>query len=251
MDIFQLTLWLLPVLGPLLYLQRWLHREIQGVFLLITHRADITMALFSILFLPGVLLHELSHFLVARLLGVRTGRLSLIPRPLENGNIQLGYVETERSDLLRDAIIGVAPLLAGSTFVAIAGLYRLHLNIFQIQGSKLDLNFLIETIELIYNSPDFWLWFYLIFTISSTMMPSASDRRAWLPLAILVLILFGIALFIGAGPLLFDNLHAPFNFAIKSLIYVLGISVVVHSILLPRIWIFRRLLERVTGYAIT
>lgn len=251
MDLFQYVLWLLLVLGPLLYLQRWLHREIQGVFLLITHRADITMALFSILFLPGVLLHELSHFLVARLLGVRTGQLSLIPRPLENGKIQLGYVETERSDLLRDAIIGVAPLLAGSSFVAIAGLYGLHLNIFQIDGSKLDLNFLVETIETVYNSPDFWLWFYLIFTISSTMMPSASDRRAWLPLGILVLILFGVAVFIGAGPFLLDNLHAAFNFSVKSLIFVLGISVFVHSILLPPIWMVRRLLERVTGYAIT
>lgn len=209
------------------------------------------MALFSILFFPGVLLHELSHFLVARLLGVKTGKLSIIPRPLENGKLQLGYVETERSDLLRDAIIGAAPLLAGSSFVAMAGLYRLNLNIFQTQFNNLDLNILINTLEVIYKSPDFWLWFYLIFTVSSTMMPSASDRRAWLPLAILVLILFGIALIVGAGPFIFDNLRSPFNFAVKSLIFVLGISVVVHCILLPPIWIVRRLLERVTGYAIT
>lgn len=244
-------LWLLLVLGPLLFLQRWLHREIQGVFLLITHRVDITMTLFSILFLPGVLLHELSHFLVARLLGVRTGHLSVIPRPSENGNIQLGYVETARSDILRDAIIGAAPLLAGSSFVAFAGLFRLHLNLFQLGGNMLDLKFLVETFEVIYNSPDFWLWFYLIFTVSSTMMPSESDRRAWLPLAVLVLILLGIALFIGIDPFLLDNLRSVLNFAVKSLIFVLGISVAVHIILLPPIWIVRRLLERMTGYAIT
>lgn len=249
MDINQYLLWLLVILGPLLYLQRWLHKEIQGVFLLFTHRTDITITLFSILFFPGVLLHELSHFVVARLLGVRTGQLSIIPRPLENGKIQLGYLETQRSDLLRDAIIGAAPLLAGSLFVAAAGLYRLNLN--QIQINDFDIDILIETLDIIYNSPDFWLWFYLVFTISSTMMPSASDRQAWLPLAILILVLFVIALIAGIVPFLFDNFKAPITFAIKSLLFVLGISVVVHSILLPPIWIIRRLLEWATGYVIT
>ena len=60
---FDGILWLLLTLGPLIFLQRALHRAIQTVFLLITRRADITVALFSLLFFPGVLLHEGSHFL--------------------------------------------------------------------------------------------------------------------------------------------------------------------------------------------
>ena len=69
-------LWLLLMLGPLLILQRSLHREIQSVFLLITRRPEIAIALFSLLFFPGVLLHESSHFLMAKLLNVPTGRVS-------------------------------------------------------------------------------------------------------------------------------------------------------------------------------
>ena len=81
--------WLLLVLGPLLLLQRRLHWEIQAVFLLLTRRVDISVYLFSILFFPGILLHETSHYVMARVLGVRTGRFSLLPQPLQH--YLLGY----------------------------------------------------------------------------------------------------------------------------------------------------------------
>ena len=47
---------------PLILLQRLLHREIQAVFLIMTRDVRLTMGIFSMLFLPGVFLHELSHF---------------------------------------------------------------------------------------------------------------------------------------------------------------------------------------------
>ena len=46
------------MLGPLLFAQRWLHREIQWVFLLLTRSQAVALGLFSLLFFPGVLLHE-------------------------------------------------------------------------------------------------------------------------------------------------------------------------------------------------
>src|SRR4030066_2445102 len=121
-------LYLLLLSVPLLYLPRFLQREIQSIFLLITRQAEISMALFSLLLLPGVLLHESSHFLMAHLLGVRTGRFSLIPQKKDGGRLQLGYVETASTDFIRDALIGAAPLIAGGIFVAYAGVSRLELN---------------------------------------------------------------------------------------------------------------------------
>ena len=61
----QLTglIWFLFMLAPLILLQRLLHREIQAVFLILTRDPRITMGIFSMIFLPGVFLHELSHFL--------------------------------------------------------------------------------------------------------------------------------------------------------------------------------------------
>jgi membrane-associated protease RseP (regulator of RpoE activity) len=77
----QLTgfLWFVFMLAPLILLQRLLHREIQAVFLILTRDPGLTMGLFSIIFLPGVFLHELSHFLMAKILFIPTGKFSIFP----------------------------------------------------------------------------------------------------------------------------------------------------------------------------
>jgi len=208
------------------------------------------MLFFSIIFLPGVLIHESRHFITARSLGVRTGSLSIVPRPLSNGKIQLGYVETVRSDVIRDALIGIAPFLSGSIFVALAGLYRLGIVSLIDQNTALTLEFLMDDIRNIYDSPDFWLWFYLTFTVSSTMMPSASDRRAWLPMALLLFVFIGITILIGIGPWLLEIFIEPITFALESLLLVIGISVFFHCLLIFPTWLFRLLLERITGYEV-
>ncbi|MBP8048558.1 MAG: hypothetical protein KAY64_07425, partial [Anaerolineales bacterium] len=103
--IFSGFIWFLLTLVPLVFLQRLLHREIQAVILIVTRNGQLTVGLFSILFFPGVFLHELSHFLMAKLLQVRTGKFSLIPATLPNGRLQMGYVETERTDVFRDSLV--------------------------------------------------------------------------------------------------------------------------------------------------
>ena len=105
--------WFVCMLVPLIMLQRFLHREIQAVFLILTRNAQLTMGIFQFIFLPGVFLHEASHFLMAKILRVPTGRFSLLPEPLPNGRMRLGYVETAQSDIIRDSLIGAAPLIIG------------------------------------------------------------------------------------------------------------------------------------------
>jgi hypothetical protein len=239
-------IWLLLLLGPLLFLQRSLHREIQGVFLLITRRPDISLALFSLLFFPGVFLHEASHFLMSRVLGVPTGRVSLLPRPMENGRLQLGYVETGRTDIFRDALIGMAPLITGGLCVALTGMRGLGLDqlwsaVVSDQGASLGI-----ALQAVVDRPDFWLWFYLTFVISSTMLPSSSDRRAWLPLVLVFSILLGIVLLAGAGPWLVEHLAPPLNSGLRALAVVFGISVVVHTMILLPAWALRKLISKVT-----
>jgi hypothetical protein len=242
--------WLLLLLGPLLFLQRHLHREIQSVFLLLTHRPEVALALFSLLFFPGVLLHETSHYIMARLLRVRTGHFSLLPQPLPNGRLQLGYVETVPADVLRDALIGMAPLLTGGLFVSYAGVTRLGLGSLWAlvkSGQSAGLGTALANLT---SQPDIWLWFYLTFTICSTMLPSASDRRAWLPISLVLTGLLIIGLLMGAGPWLFEYLAPPFNTALRALSVVIGISVLLHLVLLPPTWALRRLLSRLTGYQV-
>jgi hypothetical protein len=44
-----------------LLFQRWLHGELQAVLLLLTRRPVTALGIFSLLFFPGVLIHEASH----------------------------------------------------------------------------------------------------------------------------------------------------------------------------------------------
>ncbi len=236
-------LWLIVLLLlPLLFLQRSLHREIQAILLLLTRRSDIALTIFAILFFPGVLLHEGSHWLMARVLRVRTGRFSLIPKPLANGRLRLGYVETATPDIARDALIGFAPLLTGGAFVIFAGVMQLNLDMFWAAWQAKSIS--AQLVRDLLKQPDFWLWFYLVVTVSSTMMPSEADRKAWVPVSIFLSILIAISLFAGAGPWLLEHLSNPIGRALNALALVFGISVLVHFVLIFPLWGVRKLLSR-------
>ena len=240
-------MWLLLLLGPLLLLQRKVHFEIQAVLLFLTRRVEIVTVLFSLLFLPGVIVHELSHFIVAQMVGVRTGRFSLLPRNLGNGKLQLGYVETSSSDILRDSTIGAAPLLFGGIIIFLIAKFRLG---FGDLTSVLDLfgsGFSPEMIVNLIRVPDFWLWFYLMFAVCSTMLPSASDRRAWLPLTGLLVLLGGTGIVLGIGPWMMSSLVPALNSLVKILALVFGISAFIHLVLLLPLVFLRLILGKVTG----
>jgi hypothetical protein len=230
------------MLLPLVYLQRLLHREIQIVFFLITRNKPLTIALFSMLFFPGVFLHELSHFLVAKILGVRTGRLSLIPRSLDTGHLQLGYVETEQTDILRDSLIGLAPIVAGTLFMAYAGVVQMRLDALWHVLSNGQVELFLTGLKLLPSVPDFYLWFYLTFAISSTMLPSESDRHAWLPLGMWIGALLAIALLSGAGTWMLENLAPIFDPWLRSVALLFALSNIVHIILLIPFYVLKQVM---------
>jgi hypothetical protein len=249
MDIFSSftgLLWFVLMLVPLVFLQRLLHREIQAVILIATRHPALTMGLFSALFFPGVFLHELSHFVMARLLGVRTGGFSLIPRATADGRLQLGYVETQRTDAARDSLIGAAPLIAGGLFVAYAAAYRLSLLPLWEFLRNGQFNLFVLGLAALPSVKDFWLWFYLTFAVSSTMLPSASDRHAWLPLGVWVGGLFLLALLVGAGPWMLTNVAPPLNVFLQSVATLFGLSAAVHGLLILPAFLLHKFLARLT-----
>lgn len=243
--------WLLLMLGPLLFVQRWLHREIQAVFLLITRSQALTIGLFAFFFFPGVALHEASHFLMARLVGVRASRFSLLPKMLPDGRLRMGYVETETADFFRDALIGAAPLLSGGAVVAYLGLYCLGLAPLETALNRGEWAGLWNAFLDLPRQPDFWLWFYLAFTISSAMFPSQADRRGWLPVLLIILGLVTVAVLVGAGPWMLANLAPRFNTVLRALAVVFGISLLPHIVLALPVGLLRRLISRLTGLTIS
>jgi hypothetical protein len=239
--------WFLVMLLPLVFLQRFLHREIQAVFLIITRSPQLTIGLFSVLFFPGVFLHEVSHFLMAKILGVRTENFSLIPTALPNGRLQMGYVETEQVDVFRDSLIGLSPLIAGTLFVAFAGLNRLGLSTLLSVLTHGQVDLFWAGIKLLPQVNDFYLWFYLVFTVSSTMLPSESDRHAWLPLGLWVLVLLTLAVSAGAGTWMVENLTPYLDKFLGVLAALFGFSVALHILLLVPAFLLHRMVAQVTG----
>src|SRR3989344_1640880 len=129
---------------------------------------------FNLLLLPGVIVHELSHFFMAAMLGVPTGRITIFPQTQE-GEKRLGSVEIAKTDPVRESLIGGAPVI-------ISSLGLVALNRWQWENwtwAKLT-------------QGQFWLWFYAVLALSNTMFTSRSDRRAW-PFMV------GVSLIAGGG----------------------------------------------------
>jgi hypothetical protein len=177
-------------------------------------------------------------------LRVRTGRFSVLPEVQPGGQLQLGFVETAKADFVRDALIGMAPLLSGGAVIAYLGISRLGLASLVSYITQAQWEQFWQALVQLPNQPDFWLWFYLAFTISSTMLPSASDRRAWLPVTLILVALAGIAILAGAGPWMLANLAPRVNQLLLTLATIFGISLVLHLILAVPISLLANALSR-------
>jgi hypothetical protein len=47
-------------------------------------------------------------------------------------------------------------------------------------------------------TPDMWLWLYLVFAVANAMLPSSADRQAWRPV-ILFLVLVAVMAYLAGG----------------------------------------------------
>jgi hypothetical protein len=242
--------WLILTLGPLIWLQPRLHKEIQLIFLLLTRNRQIAVLLFSLIFLPGVFLHESSHFLMAKILRVPTGRFSIFPQETVDGRLQLGYVEIGSTDHFRASLIGAAPLLAGMATVAYIGFVNLKLDLIWLAGQQAGAGDALTAFFGTFGHSDVWLWFYLALTISSTMFPSASDRKSWVWVGGIAIALFVLVVFLGAGNWLIEKIVPGMTSGISAASVVFGMASSLHLLLLLPLLLLRRLLVDVMNVEI-
>jgi hypothetical protein len=171
------VLWpLLILFCALILLTQWITKHIQGIGFLLMQDGEAALIIYFCLILPGVVIHELSHALVAWVLGVKVRKLSIgITRKRRGGSVALGSVEIAQADPFRSSLIGLAPLIAGTVVVLLIGSQVFGLRPFVVN----DADKLWSELQSIYRTPDFWLWVYLVFAISNAMLPSTADRHAW------------------------------------------------------------------------
>jgi hypothetical protein len=221
--------WVLLVLFLcLILLSQWLTKHVQGVGYLLTGNGQMGLILYFVLILPGILIHEISHALVAWLLRVRVEHLAVgIRHKAEGDQVALGSVDIESTDPIRASLIGLAPLVSGCVVILV------------ITGRALDVQ--LDTVPTLqsfwqalgqtYQAPDSGLWVYLILATGNAMLPSASDRRSWGVAIGLFLFMGALAYFSG----LVDALSAPAERWIQAgadrLVYAFGITVLADVVL--------------------
>jgi hypothetical protein len=240
--------WVILTLPLLLLMQRWIHTHLHGLAFLLTGNKNWAVAIYAIVLFPGVLLHELSHWLAAKLSGVRTGSFSLLPRAKKDGSIQLGYVEYYKTaDLgpIRESFIGAAPLLSGTAVIIAIGYYIFNVPAFVTAVQTGDVDSLMLAVGALFATSDFFFWLYLLFAVSNAMMPSASDRRAW-PLFVLILVVVAVILYlVGLREAILTGLMGPVATVFGFLGLAFSLTIAVN---LPFIMIIV-LLERFLSWA--
>ena len=179
-----------------------------GIGLLLFNNADYGMALLWLVLLPGILLHEGSHWITAKVLGLKTGKFSFTPNTVK-GQIVLGSVEVQRSNAFKDSLVGLAPFLAGTLALLILGYAVFDVGAlgraWEDNAWQRMFNLLVGTLRV----DDAFLWLYLVFAISNAMLPSKSDRRAWPAFIILMVVLAVVLYFLGLTDELMQGLKRP------------------------------------------
>jgi len=198
-----------------------INTAVYHLVLLLTRSKKIALGIL----LPGTIIHELSHFLVATLLFVRTGELTVIPK-VEEESIKAGSLKHANTDPIKRTLIGIAPMIIGLIIIYFLG------NIIFNQFSNFPL--------LIANS-------YLLIAVSLSMFSSKKD----LEVAIFVVPIFALimlALYLNGLTVTFSQeLYQKISHVLSQLnIYLLlalGLDIVVFLSLKSLIIIFQRLLK--------
>lgn len=231
--------------GALLALERAAHRRLQEIALLLTGHVDTAIYLYSIPLLPGVALHEFSHVVMAKLLGVPVRGMTLFPQRQRGGAVRLGSVEVLRSDNVRSALIGAAPLLAGLLALGLIG--RLVFDGSAVADALVagDAGAIISSILATLRAPDSLLWFYIVFAIANSMMPSASDTQSWPPVLGCLGILAAVIVLFAAD--IAQSLAPAVEMTLRWLAAALSITAFIDLVVVALLWFIARVVSRATG----
>jgi len=184
-------------LTGLLLLSRWITRQVLWLGHRLTNDENAALIGYYLLLFPGILLHELSHVAMAKIVGLKVGKFSLGPKPRRN-SVELGSVMVSRGDALRESLVGLAPFLGGTIALLAIGYWVFDVAALEQAWRAGGWLAALRASDGIWRVPDFWLWAYLIFAISNAMTPSPADRQPWLIAGIYIGVAVGVASLLGA-----------------------------------------------------
>jgi hypothetical protein len=147
-------------------------------------------------------------------------------------------------DPLRASLIGMAPLFVGLTTILLIGFLVLGVGDLVEEVAYRGVEGIVDSLEVIIRVPDFWLWLYLIFSISNAMLPSESDRASLRPVLIFLGVLAVILLVVLGVPSITDRTVANVNAIAGYLAIAFGLTLAVDLVFLIVIWLLLWLTRR-------
>lgn len=162
----------------LFFLSQQLTKKLSQVFFHFFKSQKVVIHILSFLFLPGVIVHELAHLMVANLLFVPTGEVEFLPE-IHGNEVKMGSVAIAKTDPLRRFLIGAAPLFVG--------LFVLFLLFWYFYPVKSLLSFPTA------------LLLYAVFQVSNTMFSSRKDMEGAIGLLVLLALVTGSIIFFSHG----------------------------------------------------
>ncbi len=237
---------LAAVLVPLVYAERWIHSHLFGVAWLATNSRRSATALYYLLLLPGVFVHELTQYLVAGALNVPIQRVIAWPEAQEDGTLRLDFVQVKDQRRLSAAIIGAAPLLVGLGIVWVISNHVLDLDAVVRALASADWRQIGPALRTMVSKSDFFLWLYLVFAVSNAMLPTAADRRGWPLLLSLFAVALIVLVLIGVGDVLLEVFTTSVAMQVERLAAALAAVVFVEALGIGFIGVLEEVLERVT-----
>ncbi len=243
------------VVGALLYvvrrLERWLHQHIFKVGWLLTKNLRTTTVLYYTFFLPGVVVNQFVYWMAAGILNVRAERAIAWPESQSIAELDLSFIKLSRNTgPIRIAIISLAPLIAGLALIWLIATNVLDLSgvialIQQGADPSVILNMLI-------NTPDIWIWVYLMFTIANTMFPDRESLRGWRPILIGVAVVIVLLYVFGVAQTIFlSNLVLPIMNGLNILTLIFTIVIAIDLLVTGVLGGLESIIERITKNSAT
>ena len=201
------------LLFSLFLLSQKIQTSVFNNIFIFTNNKNIAIGVLVVLLLPGTLIHELAHFLVATILRVPTGELTVIPSIEKNGEVKAGRLFLGDTDPFRLSLIGLAPILIGLFLIYLFGKLFVPY-FFQLQTTNHQLIII--------------LGIYLLFVVSLTMFSSKKDMQGLVITGPISLIFIIALYFVGVRVFLENNLLQKIESILKDLNYYLLITAVIN-----------------------
>ncbi len=236
---------LVVTLLALLWAQRLITRHLQELGMRWVNDPDVVLILYFVAVLPGVVVHELSHWLMAKLLFVRVSWPKLGPvRKGRGGRVSLGSVRVGRVDRWRAGLIGVAPLLGGTAVILLIGHLVLGVGELSASVGGQGLEGILDGLGQMAQVADFWLWLYLVFSVANAMVPSESDMATVRPVLIFLGIVAAILLVVTGVPAISDEAVQRVNgiasFLASAFLLTLAVDLLFMALIGLMLWFTRR-----------